>query len=142
MRRRPALQSKPTLMTEIYVSTDVEADGPIPGPYSMLSFASAAYTADKHVVATFSANLHNLPDASGDPQTMAWWATQPEAWETARRVHSRMPSRSFWLPWREPLGRPRLSSRLTLLHAGGKRKAAASPLRHAHQINEPTQKPF
>ncbi len=28
---------------EIYISTDVEADGPIPGPHSMLSFASAAY---------------------------------------------------------------------------------------------------
>lgn len=34
-------------MTEIYVSTDIEADGPIPGPHSMLSFASAAYKADK-----------------------------------------------------------------------------------------------
>ena len=33
-------------MSEIYVSTDVEADGPIPGPNSMLSFASAAYKAD------------------------------------------------------------------------------------------------
>ena len=32
---------------EIYVSTDIEADGPIPGPHSMLSFASAAYRADK-----------------------------------------------------------------------------------------------
>ena len=28
-------------MPEIYVSTDVEADGPIPGPNSMLSFGSA-----------------------------------------------------------------------------------------------------
>ena len=28
---------------EIYVSTDVEADGPIPGPNSMLSFGSEAY---------------------------------------------------------------------------------------------------
>lgn len=26
-------------MSEIYISTDVEADGPIPGPHSMLSFA-------------------------------------------------------------------------------------------------------
>ncbi|MEW8000408.1 MAG: hypothetical protein AB2795_17805 [Candidatus Thiodiazotropha endolucinida] len=42
---------------EIYVSTDIEADGPIPGPHSMLSFASAAYTADKQLVGTFSANL-------------------------------------------------------------------------------------
>jgi hypothetical protein len=29
---------------EIYVSTDVEVDGPIPGPNSMLSFGSAACT--------------------------------------------------------------------------------------------------
>lgn len=27
---------------ELYISTDVEANGPIPGPNSMLSFASAA----------------------------------------------------------------------------------------------------
>ena len=32
-------------MPEIYISTDVEADGPIPGPHSMLSFGSAAYKA-------------------------------------------------------------------------------------------------
>ena len=44
-------------MNEIYVSTDVETDGPIPGPHSMLSFASAAYTADKVLVDTFTANL-------------------------------------------------------------------------------------
>lgn len=48
-------------MTEIYMSTDVETDGPIPGPHSMLSIGSAAYTADKQLVATFSANLHTLP---------------------------------------------------------------------------------
>ena len=30
-------------MAEIYVSTDIEADGPIPGRYSLLSFASAAF---------------------------------------------------------------------------------------------------
>ncbi|HCU53603.1 MAG TPA: exonuclease, partial [Gammaproteobacteria bacterium] len=28
---------------EIYISTDIEADGPIPGAHSMLSLASAAY---------------------------------------------------------------------------------------------------
>jgi hypothetical protein len=69
---------------EIYVSTDVEADGPIPGPYSMLSFASAAYTAEKELIGTFSANLHTLSDAIADPDTMAWWQTQPEAWQACR----------------------------------------------------------
>jgi DNA polymerase III alpha subunit (gram-positive type) len=72
-------------MPEIYVSTDVETDGPIPGPHSMLSFGSAAYRADKTRVATFSANLETLPGASGHPETMAWWQTQPEAWAEARK---------------------------------------------------------
>ena len=70
---------------EIYVSTDVEADGPIPGPNSMLSFASAAYAADKKLLGTFGANLETLPGASPDPKTAAWWATQPEAWAACRR---------------------------------------------------------
>lgn len=54
---------------EIYVSTDVETDGPIPGPHSMLSFASAAYTAGKDLLATFSANLVPLAGACGDAAT-------------------------------------------------------------------------
>ena len=71
-------------MPEIYVSTDIETDGQIPGANSMLSFASAAYLADKTLVGTFSANLQTLPDASGDPKTMEWWQSQPEAWEATR----------------------------------------------------------
>jgi hypothetical protein len=72
-------------MTEIYVSTDVEADGPIPGPHSMLSFGSAAYLADKTLVATFTANLETLPGAAGHPDTMAFWASNPAAWAACRR---------------------------------------------------------
>lgn len=69
---------------EIYVSTDVETDGPIPGPHSMLSFGSAAYAADKRLLDTFSANLQTLPGAAAHPTTAAWWATQPEAWAACR----------------------------------------------------------
>ena len=69
---------------EIYISTDVETDGPIPGPHSMLSIGSAAYTADKQLVATFSANLDTLPGATAHPDTARWWATQPEAWAACR----------------------------------------------------------
>jgi len=71
-------------MSEIYVSTDIEADGRIPGPHSMLSFASAAYTADKRLLGTFSANLTTLPGAVGDPETIEWWQGQPEAWAACR----------------------------------------------------------
>ncbi len=69
---------------EIYVSTDIEADGPIPGPNSMLSLASAAYRADKSVISTFSVNLETLPEASPDPRTTAWWQGFPEAWAACR----------------------------------------------------------
>lgn len=72
-------------MKETYVSTDVETDGPIPGPHSMLSFGSAAFTADGELVSTFEANLHTLPGAAGNPETMAWWDTQPDAWAECRR---------------------------------------------------------
>ena len=72
-------------MTEIYVSTDVETDGPIPGPHSMLSLGSAAYTAEKKLISTFSANLETLEGASAHPKTAEWWATQPEAWATCRK---------------------------------------------------------
>jgi hypothetical protein len=70
---------------EIYLSTDIEADGPIPGPHSMLSFASAAYTAEKRLVSTFTANLETLPGASGHPDAMAFWAKNPEAYSASRR---------------------------------------------------------
>jgi hypothetical protein len=79
------LQPEGAIMPEIYVSTDVESDGPIPGPHSMLSFASAAYRPDKTLLGTFAANLETLPGATGHPDTMKWWQTQPDAWTAARR---------------------------------------------------------
>jgi hypothetical protein len=95
-------------MPEIYVSTDVEADGPIPGPHSMLSFGSAAYTAAKELVGTFTANLETLPGAAGHPDTMKWWQSQPEAWAQTRR-DPRDPAEVMrdYLAWLEGLpGKP------------------------------------
>jgi len=93
---------------EIYVSTDVEADGPIPGVNSLLSFGSAAYQADKTLIGTFTANLETLLGATGDPKTMAWWASQPEAWAACRQQLEK-PEVAFprYLAWLKALpGRP------------------------------------
>ena len=88
-------------MPEIYISTDVEADGPIPGPNSMLSLGSAAYLADKTLIGTFKANLEQLPGAQSDPTTMHWWQAQPEAWQRCRQnlqdPASAMVSYAAWL---------------------------------------------
>lgn len=70
---------------EIYVSIDIEADGPIPGPHSMLSLGAVALLEDGTELGTFSANLETLEGASPHPDTMAWWETQPEAWAVCRR---------------------------------------------------------
>jgi hypothetical protein len=93
---------------EIYISTDVEADGPIPGPNSMLSFASAAYLPDKNLVGSFSVNLETLPGASPDPKVMDWWKQHPEAWE-ACRVDPQPPetAMTYYVDWIDSLpGKP------------------------------------
>jgi hypothetical protein len=75
-------------MNEVYVSTHVETDGPIPGPNSLLSFASAAYTVTKgmtRLVGTFTANLQTLPGANGNPHKMDWWRSQPLIWAACRQ---------------------------------------------------------
>jgi hypothetical protein len=95
-------------MAEIYINTDVETDGPIPGPNSMLSLGCAAYTADKGLVSTFSANFETLPEAVADPRTAAWWATQPDAWAACRRdVETPADAMARYVAWIKSLeGKP------------------------------------
>jgi hypothetical protein len=88
----------------IYISVDIETDGPIPGPHSMLSLGAAAFAlavpvSDLHLpdglgvrplkyrmVDTFSANLEPLPGAKMDPVTKAeFWDKNPEAWDAATK---------------------------------------------------------
>src|SRR5687767_747126 len=93
---------------EIYVSTDIETDGPIPGPNSMLSFGSAAFTPEGKLASTFEANLETMPGAAGNPKTMEWWESQPEAW-AACRENLRDPGEAMpaYLAWIKSLrGRP------------------------------------
>lgn len=63
----------------VYMVTDIECDGPTPGRNSMLAFASVAVTADGEARGRFEAVLEPLPGAERDPETWAWWNTQPEA---------------------------------------------------------------
>ena len=69
----------------VYVVTDIEVDGPWPGPNSMISFASVAVTADGVEHGTFEAVLQGLPGAAPNPDTYAWFQTQPEAWAAATK---------------------------------------------------------
>lgn len=71
-------------MSEIYISTDIETDGPIPAVNSMLSIGSAAFTAEKKLVDTFYANIYPLAGAVSDPDTMRWWGENREAYQATQ----------------------------------------------------------
>lgn len=104
----PSVEASGKTAMEIYISTDIEADGPIPGPHSMLSLASAAYRSDKTLIATFSANLETLPEAAPHPATMEWWKSFPEAWAACRHApRSPQDVMRDYLGWLQTLrGRP------------------------------------
>ena len=67
----------PGTAERVYVVTDIEVDGFVPGANSMLSLASVAVTASGEQVGEFEAVLAGLPGAQPDPQVWAWFATQP-----------------------------------------------------------------
>lgn len=72
-------------MEDIYFCTDIETDGPSPGHYSMLSFATVAFRLDKTIIGTFERNLELLPGAKQDPDVMKWWHNhEQEAWKACR----------------------------------------------------------
>lgn len=73
------------MTSEVYVSVDIEATGPIPGPFSMLSIGAAAYTVDGKFLGSFEVNLEELPGALMDPGTQKFWDEHPTAWEISRR---------------------------------------------------------
>lgn len=70
-------------MPAVYVVTDCEFDGPIPGRNSLLSFGAVAVSETGAIPAEFEAVLAALPGASPDPGTMAFWRDHPEAWAAA-----------------------------------------------------------
>lgn len=72
----------------------------------MIAFASVAVTADGAVQGVFEAVQAPLPGAVGDPDTLAWFQTQPEAWAAAttdpRDPAQVMADYAAWVLGRDP----------------------------------------
>jgi DNA polymerase III alpha subunit (gram-positive type) len=79
--RPPITGDAPPITT--FVVTDIESDGHNPLESSMLSFASVAVDVTGKVLDEFEGVLTPRTDRKPDENTMAWWATQPEAWKAA-----------------------------------------------------------
>ena len=74
---------------EIYISTDVESDGPCPGLNNMLSLGAAVTDPEtEEVISSWYGTFELLPDCSPHPDTMENFWEKPEnqkAWEAARK---------------------------------------------------------
>ena len=96
----------------VFVTVHIHTDGPIPGPHSLLTLSSAAYSessvkppertsaqegphrtlgADGGLIATFTANMRELPGATLHPVSLEHWRTRAADWLTTRRA-SRPPA--------------------------------------------------
>lgn len=87
------------LNDELYVSVDIEANGPIPGPYSMLSLGAAAFSISKttyeaKLIDTFSVNLQLLEGAKVNQETEKWWnsSDKNKAAYAATRIDTKGPN--------------------------------------------------
>ncbi|MDX6326238.1 MAG: hypothetical protein QOK15_2592 [Nocardioidaceae bacterium] len=80
------------MSTPVFVVTDIEVDGPWPGPNSMRSFASVAVTGRGDACGEFEAVLEALPGAQPNPDTYAWFQTVPDAWAAATRSPRPVPT--------------------------------------------------
>lgn len=95
-------------MAEIYISVDIETDGPIPGQNSMLSLGAVALSDRGEEIGTFAINFVELQGAVQDPDTMAWWAKQPGEVVEASRINAQppLPAMRRFRDWIEELTSP------------------------------------
>jgi 3'-5' exoribonuclease Rv2179c-like domain len=65
---------------ELYISIDIETDGPAPGLNSMRALGAVAFAPDGKECGGWYATIEPLPEATTDKQTMEWWDTQPDSY--------------------------------------------------------------
>lgn len=70
----------------VLVTSHIHIDGPIPGPHSLLTLASAAHLGDGGgPISTFAANVRELPGAGPHPDSLRSWGERADDWLTTRR---------------------------------------------------------
>lgn len=86
--------------TASYIVTDIEADGPDPGPNSMISLASVARGENGEDQGEFTINFVPLEGASADAGTMAWWSGHPHEWQQATEAPTEPAAAiAAWVDW-------------------------------------------
>ena len=70
---------------EVYISVDVETNGPYPGDFSMINLGASSFKLTNpnplEPISAFSVNIRPLRNAKQDPDTMRFWAKHPGIWK-------------------------------------------------------------
>jgi len=74
---------------EIYISFDIECDGPCPGLHSLLSLGAVAFNAElptgQQEIGAWQANFELLEEATTSDATTAFWLQHPHEYEATRK---------------------------------------------------------
>lgn len=87
-----SFEEKAVPKKEVYVSIDIETDGPCPGLHNMLSLGAHAHVPMKNTGdgnpgyvdgPLFYNTIQTIPGHAGHPDTLKWWEDKPDAWRAA-----------------------------------------------------------
>lgn len=96
------MKQKLTPKKELYFSLDIEADGPYPGDYSMLSLGCVAFDDSGAELGEWYANFELLPGAGQDLGTMKFWADNQSYYDLTRTfVQSPQEAMTHFVEWVE-----------------------------------------
>lgn len=91
---------------DIYVSFNVETDGPVPFRNNLLSLGCVAFVVDREahtyeVVDGWAANFMEMPGGRPDSATVEWWQHHPIAYEAARKppLYDPQAMMPAWVKW-------------------------------------------
>lgn len=91
---------------ELYISIDIETDGPAPGHNSMLSLGAAAFLREGVMLDTWYRKIEPLAGAVRNDETMEFWKQNPEAWKEANsEQQSPWLAMELFASWCEEVGK-------------------------------------
>lgn len=95
--------AKPPRPPELYVAVDIEADGPIPGPYSMISLGMSVVSRPEH---SFSTELRPISDDFVPEALAVSGLDRDRLLREAPAPEDAMERAAAWIEGLRPVGRP------------------------------------